>query len=111
MSARPRFFSTAQMMRTAAVLRRAIITAGGAARLAQQLGLQAVSVSAWTFCPAGYVDAVSVITGVSRSDLRPDLPPRADTTSPLTAEQATAAHLAAGAHFARTGRCLSAEAA
>ena len=110
MAARPRFSSTAQMMRAAAALRRAVAAAGGAARLAQQLGLHTVSVNAWTFCPAGHVDTVAVVTGVSRNDLRPDLFPRADTARPLTAEQAVAAHLRAAEHFARTGRCLSAEA-
>ncbi|SFM91566.1 YdaS family helix-turn-helix protein [Methylobacterium pseudosasicola] len=104
MAARPRFSSTAQMMRAAAALRRAVAAAGGAARLAQQLSLHATTVNGWTFCPAGHVDTVAVATGVSRNDLRPDLSPRA-----LTAEQAVAAHLAAGGHFARTGRCLSME--
>ncbi|WP_342106334.1 YdaS family helix-turn-helix protein [Methylobacterium sp. SI9] len=109
MSARPRFSSPAKAMRASASLRRAVAATGGAARLAHQLGLHVASVTAWTFCPAGHVDRVASITGVSRSDLRPDLFPRADADQSLSAEQAVAAHLAAGAHFARTGRCLSAE--
>ncbi|QGY02357.1 helix-turn-helix domain-containing protein [Methylobacterium mesophilicum SR1.6/6] len=111
MAARPRFSSTAQAVRASAAMRRAIAVAGGAARLGHQLGLHAVSVNAWTFCPAQHINAVAVATGVARSDLRPDLFPRADTARPLTPDQAIAAHLAAGAHFARTGRCLSAEVA
>ena len=110
MAARPRFSSIAQAMRASAALSRAVAAAGGAVRLGHQLGLHVASVTAWTFCPAGRVAEVATITGVSRNDLRPDLFPRADTAHLLTAEQAVAAHLAAGAHFARTGRCLSAEA-
>jgi DNA-binding transcriptional regulator YdaS (Cro superfamily) len=79
-------------------------------RLAHQLGLHAVTVTGWTFCPAQHVEAVAAASGVARHDLRPDLYPRARiTTRELTAEEAAAAHLLAGAHFARTGRCLSAE--
>jgi DNA-binding transcriptional regulator YdaS (Cro superfamily) len=92
-------------MRASASLRLAVAAAGGAARLAHHLGLHVASVTAWTFCPAERVGAVSGITGVSRSHLRPDLFPRVA----LTPDQAVAAHLAAGAHFALTGRCLSAE--
>lgn len=110
MAARPRFSSTAQMMRAAAALRRVVTAAGGTARLAQRLGLHVATVNGWTFCPAGHVDTVAAVTGVSRNDLRPDLFPRADTARPLTTEQAVAAHLMAGEHFARTGRCLSMEA-
>lgn len=109
MAARPRFSSTAQAMRASAALRRAITASGGSARLAQHLGVHVASITAWAFCPAGRVDAVASFTGVSRGDLRPDLYPRADAARPLTADQATAAHLIAGAHFARTGRCLSSE--
>ncbi|EIZ83657.1 hypothetical protein WYO_3670 [Methylobacterium sp. GXF4] len=109
MAARPRFATTAQAMRASAAMRRAVNAAGGAARLAQQLGLHVSTVTGWVFCPTGHVDTVAAVTGVSRNDLRPDLFPRADTARPMTAEQAVAAHLMAGEHFARTGRCLSAE--
>ncbi|KNY21718.1 YdaS family helix-turn-helix protein [Methylobacterium sp. ARG-1] len=109
MAARPRFATTAQAMRASAAMRRAVNVAGGAARLAQQLGLHVSTVTGWVFCPTGHVDTVAAVTGVSRNDLRPDLFPRADTAQPMTAEQAVAAHLAAGEYFARFGRCLSLE--
>ena len=110
MAARPRFASTAQAMRASAALRRAIPTAGGSARLAQRLGLHAVSVAQWTFCPPQHVEAVEAASGVSRHDLRPDLYPRVGRPRDLTPDQAVAAHLAAGEYFARTGRCFSSEA-
>ncbi|KTS11051.1 hypothetical protein SB2_28540 [Methylobacterium radiotolerans] len=110
MAARPRFASMAQAMRAHAAIRRAIPTAGGSARLAHRLGLHAVSVGAWTFCPTQHVEAVEAASGVSRHDLRPDLYPRGGKARDLTPDQAVAAHLAAGDHFARTGRCLSSEA-
>jgi len=109
MAARPRFSSTAQAMRASASVRRAIAAAGGSARLAHQLGLHAVSVQGWTFCPPQHVEAVEAASGVSRHDLRPDLYPRAGRARDLAPDQAVAAHLAAGAHFARTGRCVSQE--
>lgn len=110
MAARPRFATTAQAMRASASIRRAISASGGSARLAQQLGLHAVTVQGWTFCPTQHVEAVEAASGVSRHDLRPDLYPRAGRPRDLTPDQAVAAHLAAGEHFARTGRCLSSEA-
>lgn len=110
MAARPRFASTAQAVRAASSVRRALAAAGGAPRLAHRLGLHAVSVAQWTFCPPQHVEAVEAASGVSRHDLRPDLYPRAGKARELTPEQSVAAHLAAGEHFARTGRCLSSEA-
>jgi len=110
MAARPRFTSTSQMMRAAAALRRAVNAAGGAARLAPRLGLKITAIPAWTFCPAQHVDGVAEASGVLRHELRPDLYPRLiATTRELSADEAVAAHLMAGEHFARTGRCLSAE--
>lgn len=97
-------------MRASAALRRAVAAAGGAARLGHRLGLHAISVTAWTFCPAKHVDGVAEASGVLRHDLRPDLFPRlVATTRELSADEAVAAHLMAGEHFARTGRCLSHE--
>ncbi|WP_043353595.1 YdaS family helix-turn-helix protein [Methylobacterium sp. B1] len=110
MAGRPRFASTAQAMRASASVRRAMAATGGPARLAHHLGLHVVSVCAWTFCPTQHVQAVEAASGVSRHDLRPDLYPRAGKARDLTPDQAVAAHLAAGDHFARTGRCLSSEA-
>lgn len=111
MAAHLRSATTAEAVHASVALRRAVTAAGGAARLAFRLGLHVAIVTTWTFCPAGHVDRVASITGVSRSDLRPDLFPRADADQSPSAEQAVAAHLAAGAHFARTGRCLSADVA
>jgi DNA-binding transcriptional regulator YdaS (Cro superfamily) len=111
MAARPRFTSTAQAMRASASLRRAITAAGGAARLALRLDVQITAIPRWTFCPGQHVVALSAASGVSVHDLRPDLYPRPRAARELTADEVTAAHLAAGAHFARTGRCLSAEVA
>jgi DNA-binding transcriptional regulator YdaS (Cro superfamily) len=110
MVARPSFSSTGQMMRASAARHRAVAAAGGAARLAQHLGLHVATVTGWTFCPAQHIDAVAAASGVLRHELRPDLYPRLiATTRELSADEAVAAHLMAGEHFARTGRCLSAE--
>jgi DNA-binding transcriptional regulator YdaS (Cro superfamily) len=111
MGARPRFASTAQAMRAAASLRRAVTAAGGAARLAPRLGLRVTTIPQWTFCPAQHVEAVAAASGVARHDLRPDLYPRPSADRALTADEAMTAHMLAGAHFARTGHCLSAEVA
>jgi len=108
MAARPRFANTAQAMRASASIRRAIAAAGGSARLAQHLGLHAVTVQGWTFCPTQHVEAVEAASGVSRHDLRPDVFLRDGRSArQISAEEATAAHLLAGSFFARTGRCLS----
>lgn len=106
MAARPRFSSPAQAIRASAALDRAVVAAGGPARLAQALGLARLAVPRWTFCPAQHVDAIAAASGVFRHDLRSDLYP-APTGSLTAAERALPAHLAAGAFFARTGRCLS----
>ncbi|MFC6792726.1 hypothetical protein ACFQE0_26100 [Methylobacterium komagatae] len=108
MAARPRFASPAQAIRASAAIRRAV-TAAGAARLAARLGVRVTSLPAWNFCPAEHVEVVADASGVSRHDLRPDLYPRTTTARDLTGGEAMAAHLMAGEHFARTGRCLSAE--
>ncbi|MHB0772471.1 molecular chaperone TorD family protein [Bradyrhizobium sp. 5.13L] len=54
-------------------LDRAIDAAGGIAQLARKIGISQPSVSNWTRVPAQRVIAVETATGVSRSDLRPDL--------------------------------------
>lgn len=107
---RPRFGSVGQAVRAATAIRRAVEAARPAA-LAARLGVQVTAVMAWTFCPAEHVEAVAEASGVSRHDLRPDLYPRLARGRDLTADEAMAAHLMAGAHFARTGRVLSAEGA
>lgn len=110
MAARPRFSTPAQAIRASSAIRHATEAAGGPARLAQHLGLAVTAVPRWTFCPAEHVEAVEAVSGVSRCRLRPDLYPRAAlVTRALTPDEAAALHLMAGAFFARTGRCLSAE--
>lgn len=59
-------------------LLRAIEAAGGLAKLAEPLGITAQAVSQWDEVPPLRVLAVEKLTGISRSDLRPDLYP-ADT--------------------------------
>lgn len=54
-------------------LDRAIDAAGGIAQLARKIGISQPSVSNWTPVPAQRVIAVEAATGVSRTDLRPDL--------------------------------------
>jgi TorA maturation chaperone TorD len=54
-------------------LDRAIDAAGGVAQLARKIGISQPSVSNWSKIPAQRVIAVEAVTGVSRSDLRPDL--------------------------------------
>jgi len=51
----------------------AISAAGGVTELARKLGISQPSVSNWTRVPAERVVQVESITGVKRSDLRPDL--------------------------------------
>ncbi|MCJ2022142.1 helix-turn-helix domain-containing protein [Methylobacterium sp. E-065] len=110
MAARPRFKSTAEFVRASTAVRRAVAAAGGAAAVGQRLGISGAAVSQWVLCPPLRVLHVEAMSGVSRSELRPDMHPPADCADrPLTAEQAVSAHLAAGAHFALTGRCMSAE--
>lgn len=106
MAARPRFTSRAQAFAASAALARGIAAAGGHQVVAQRLGATVAVVRSWTFCPTGRLDAVSAVLGVPASELRPDLQLFA---VPLSAEQAVAAHLAAGRHFALTGRALSTE--
>lgn len=48
-------------------------SAGGVSELARRLGISQPSVSNWTRVPADRVVAVERVTGVSRSQLRPDL--------------------------------------
>lgn len=56
-------------------LERAIKAAGGIAKLAEPLGITAQAVSQWDEVPPLRVLAVEMVSGVSRSELRPDLYP------------------------------------
>lgn len=58
-----------------AALRRAIEKAGGLAGLAAPLGISVQAVSQWDEVPPLRVLAVERVSGVSRSELRPDLYP------------------------------------
>ena len=99
---RLRFSSRAQMFAASAALGRAFAAVGGRAALAQRLGMKGVP-QTWTFCPDTRVAAVSAASGVPPHELRPDL----YSAPTRSADAAMAAHLAAGAHFARTGFTLS----
>lgn len=109
MAARPRFASRAQAFAASAALARGIAAAGGHQAVAQRLGATVAVVRSWTFCPTARLDAVSAAIGVPAHELRPDLFPAPAVTPRDDAEQAIAAHLAAGQHFALTGRTLSSE--
>ena len=109
MAARPRFTSRRQAFAASSALYRGIAAAGGHEALASRLGIGAAALRGWTHCPAARVEAVAAATGVPAHELRPDLFPAPVTDPRLDAEIAIAAHLAAGAHFARTGRALSTE--
>lgn len=58
-----------------AALERAIGSAGGVRALARAVGVSQPAVSSWRKVPADRVLTVEALTGVSRSDLRPDLYP------------------------------------
>ena len=61
-----------------AALVRAIEAAGGLSALARAIGIKPQSVNGWTQCPAQRVLAVEAASGISRSDLRPDIYPLVD---------------------------------
>lgn len=54
-------------------LQRAIAVAGGPSALADKLKISSQAVSQWKTCPQSRVLAVEEVTGVTRSQLRPDL--------------------------------------
>ncbi|KRE18091.1 molecular chaperone [Bosea sp. Root381] len=58
-----------------AALERAIDSAGGVRALARSLGVSQPAISSWKRVPADRVLSVEAITGVARTDLRPDLYP------------------------------------
>ena len=69
-----KFYDAGMTERSAGVLR-AIEAAGGIGALARALGIDIAAVSRWENVPPLRVLAVERITGVSRTDLRPDLYP------------------------------------
>lgn len=64
-------------------LDRAIGAAGGVRALARSVGVSQPAISSWKRVPADRVLSVEALTGVSRSDLRPDLYPAAPTHEPI----------------------------
>lgn len=62
-------------MTSSAALRRAIVAAGSATRLARAIGVTAQAISQWREVPPRRVLAVERVTGVPRHELRPDLYP------------------------------------
>jgi DNA-binding transcriptional regulator YdaS (Cro superfamily) len=54
-------------------LQRALLAAGGPTALARELGITSQAISQWLRVPATRVRDVERITGISRSELRPDL--------------------------------------
>lgn len=58
-------------------LEAAFRAAGGAAALAVKLGISKQAVSDWLKCPHRRVLQVEALTGVPRTELRPDLYPAA----------------------------------
>lgn len=54
---------------------------GRSKKLAELIGVTPQAVSQWKTVPAGRVIAVEKATGISRSDLRPDLYPADDEVS------------------------------
>lgn len=59
----------------AAALKKAIESAGGQAEFARLIGITAQAVSQWDEVPPLRVLVVERVSGVSRSELRPDLYP------------------------------------
>jgi DNA-binding transcriptional regulator YdaS (Cro superfamily) len=58
------------------IIKLAVRQAGGPAKLARRLGgLTSQAISQWTRCPAERVIAVAELSGVPRSELRPDIYP------------------------------------
>jgi TorA maturation chaperone TorD len=69
---------------------RAVQAAGGASALARALGISQPAISTWKRIPAERVLAIESVTGISRSELRPDLYPRQDNVQTATRQDVTA---------------------
>ncbi|AZO78823.1 MULTISPECIES: Cro/CI family transcriptional regulator [unclassified Bosea (in: a-proteobacteria)] len=67
-------------------LERAIGAAGGVRALARAVGVSQPAISSWKRVPADRVLSVETLTGISRSELRPDLYPHEPIVSPAAAE-------------------------
>lgn len=77
------------MSRRMTALDRAAAIAGGWGKLAGFIGVTPQAISQWKRVPSARVLAVERATGVSRSDLRPDLYPREE-PAPIRSEQPAA---------------------
>jgi len=63
------------MKRHERALRQAVAAAGGPSALARRLGVSPQAVVQWRECPVRRVLDVERLSGVSRSELRPDVYP------------------------------------
>lgn len=59
-------------------LQSAITAVGGVGVLASALGISGAAISQWTRCPVHRVLAVEAVSGVHRTELRPDVYPPED---------------------------------
>jgi len=55
------------------IVSRAIEAAGGAAKLARELGITTQAISQWRRVPVDRVSEVERVTGIPREELRPDV--------------------------------------
>ena len=67
-------------------LEKAIGSVGGVRALARSLGISQPAISSWKRVPADRVLSVEATTGVSRSELRPDLYPHSEPTMTMHSE-------------------------
>ncbi len=67
-------------------LEKAIVAAGGVRAMARALGVSQPAISGWKRVPADRVLAVEGLTGVARSELRPDLYPVSEIALPQASE-------------------------
>jgi TorA maturation chaperone TorD len=72
-------------------LERALAVAGGVSSLARGLGVSQPAISGWKRVPPDRVLAVEALTGIPRTELRPDLYAEAELSAPDTLDEVAAA--------------------
>ena len=72
-------------------LERALAVAGGVSSLARSLGVSQPAISGWKRVPPDRVLAVEALTGIPRTELRPDLYAEAELTAPDALDEVDAA--------------------